>query len=96
MVGADSLTNAMSLNTATFTGSRILGSAIAGAMIAGFGYGPVFLVNGLIFILIGLQLREIVAELEDRPVGELIGQAVLICLTVIVVRITGRSKWPAV
>ena len=52
MVGADSLTNAMSLNTATFTGSRILGAAIAGAMIAGFGYGPVFLVNGLSYLAV--------------------------------------------
>jgi MFS family permease len=52
MVGGDSLTNAMSLNTATFTGSRILGSAIAGAMIAGFGYGPVFLVNGLSYLAV--------------------------------------------
>ena len=52
MVGADSLTNAMSLNTATFTGSRILGAAIAGVVIAGFGYGPVFLVNGLSYLAV--------------------------------------------
>lgn len=67
MVGADSLTNAMSLNTATFTGSRILGSAIAGALIAGFGYGPVFLVNGLSYLAVVVALMAMrTDELHSR------------------------------
>jgi MFS family permease len=45
LVGPDDLTNAMSLNTATFTGSRILGAVIAGVLIDRIGVGPVFLVN---------------------------------------------------
>ena len=46
-----------------------------------------FLINGAAFILIGLQIRTVLAGLGDRPVGELIGLAVAICATVILVRI---------
>lgn len=46
----------------------------------------IFILNGLIFILIGLQLPTIVAGLSDRSVGELLGYAVAISLTVILVR----------
>jgi Na+/H+ antiporter len=46
-----------------------------------------FLLNGLIFILIGLQLRSVVARLDVYSAGELIFYAVLVSLTVILVRI---------
>lgn len=46
----------------------------------------IFLFNGLIFILIGLQLRNILEELRNDSVWVLVGQAALVCLTVIVVR----------
>src|SRR2546421_380513 len=49
MVGPEDLTNAMSLNTATFTGSRILGAALGGLLIGAFGVGPVFLINGITY-----------------------------------------------
>src|SRR4051794_1740793 len=45
-----------------------------------------FLLNGVVFILIGLQLPSILADL-DQPAGELIGVAVAVSLTVIVTRI---------
>src|SRR5215211_6830048 len=45
-----------------------------------------FLLNGLIFILIGLQLRSIVGGLDEYTVGQLISYAVLVSLTVILVR----------
>ena len=45
-----------------------------------------FLLNGLIFALIGLQLRGIVERLSDYPAGALILYAGLISLTVILVR----------
>src|ERR671917_2415195 len=45
-----------------------------------------FLLNGLIFALIGLQLRSIVESLSDYPVATLVLYAVLISLTVIVAR----------
>jgi monovalent cation/hydrogen antiporter len=46
-----------------------------------------FLLNGLIFILIGLQLRNVVARLDVYSADELIFYAVLVSLTVILVRI---------
>jgi CPA1 family monovalent cation:H+ antiporter len=46
-----------------------------------------FLLNGLAFILIGLQLRRVYFQLEDYPLGELLKDTGAIALTVIVVRI---------
>ena len=56
MVGKARLTNAVSLNTATFTTARILGPAIAGLLIAGVGIGPCFLVNAASFVPVTLAL----------------------------------------
>jgi len=50
MVGPADLTNAMSLNTATFTGMRIVGPAIAGVLIAWKGTAPVFLINAISYL----------------------------------------------
>ena len=50
MVGRERLTNAISLNTATFTTARVLGPVIAGFLIAGVGIGPCFLVNAISFV----------------------------------------------
>ena len=47
-----------------------------------------FLLNGLIFVLIGLQLRNVVEELGEYSAGELILYAALVSLTVILVRIS--------
>ena len=47
LVGREDLTNAMSLNTATMTGTRIVGPAIAGVLIGAFGVAPVFLINAV-------------------------------------------------
>jgi MFS family permease len=56
MVGRDRLTNAVSLNTATFTTARVLGPAIGGLMIAGVGIGQCFLLNALSFVPVTLVL----------------------------------------
>ncbi|HEX5951065.1 MAG TPA: MFS transporter, partial [Actinomycetota bacterium] len=76
MVGPAELTNAMSLNTATFTGSRIVGPVIAGVMIGTVGTAPVFLVNGLTYIaVVSALLAMRVAELHPRErVGKARGQ----------------------
>ena len=74
MVGREDLTNAMSLNTATFTGSRIVGPVIAGAMVATVGTAPVFLVNGVTYMavvaaLLAMRVREL--HPRDRvPAGK--------------------------
>ena len=52
MVGREDLTNAMSLNTATMTGTRIAGPAIAGLLIGAFGVAPVFLINALSYMAV--------------------------------------------
>jgi NhaP-type Na+/H+ or K+/H+ antiporter len=47
----------------------------------------VFLLNGLVFLLIGLQLRVIVGTLASREPLTLLTDALLICLTVVLVRV---------
>jgi MFS family permease len=49
MVGRDRLTNAVSLNTATFTIARVLGPAAAGLLINAVGIGECFLINAASF-----------------------------------------------
>jgi len=61
IVGPDDLPNAVSLNSANFNAGRLIGPAVSGALIAAFGTGPSFLVNGLsyCFVIAALfQLNE--------------------------------------
>jgi MFS family permease len=67
LVGPDSLTNAMSLNTATFTGARIVGPALAGVLIGAFDTGPVFLINAISYTaVIAALLAMRTSELRPR------------------------------
>jgi MFS family permease len=67
MVGRADLTNAMSLTTATFTGSRVVGPAIAGLLIAAFGVAPVFLINAVSYLSVVVALLAMrPAELQRR------------------------------
>jgi MFS family permease len=52
MVGEDVLTNAVSLNSAAFTGSRIIGPALAGILIATVGLAVCFLIDGLSYLAV--------------------------------------------
>jgi CPA1 family monovalent cation:H+ antiporter len=54
----------------------------------GFGLWEilVFLLNAVLFILIGLQLPVVVDGLDGRGMGEAVGYAALVCFTVIAVR----------
>ena len=47
----------------------------------------VFLVNGLVFILIGLQLQDVHEGLDGRTTGELVSAALAVVATVVVVRV---------
>jgi monovalent cation/hydrogen antiporter len=47
----------------------------------------IFIVNGLAFLLIGLQLRTVIDDVAGRQTLELLGLAALVSLTVIVVRL---------
>ena len=50
IVGQDDLPNAVSLNSANFNAGRLVGPAISGLLIAAFGTGPSFLVNGISYL----------------------------------------------
>ncbi|HVF51981.1 MAG TPA: MFS transporter [Actinomycetota bacterium] len=56
MVGRERLTNAVSLNTATFTTARVIGPAVAGLLITTVGIGEGFLVNAASFIPVTIAL----------------------------------------
>lgn len=49
LVEPEGMANAMALNTATMTGSRAMGPAIAAALIPVIGFGGCYLVNGISF-----------------------------------------------
>jgi MFS family permease len=67
MVGEETLTNAVSLNSATFTGARIIGPAVAGLLIATVGMAICFLIDGLSYIaVIAALLAMRAAELHPQ------------------------------
>ena len=64
------LPNAVSLNSASFNGARLIGPAVAGVLTAVVGAGPVFLINGGSFaatLLALLLLRTSALEKQSRP-----------------------------
>ena len=56
MVGEDDLTNAVSLNSAVFMGSRVLGPALAGFLINNVHLASPFLVDGLSYLALIVAL----------------------------------------
>jgi MFS family permease len=52
MVGEGTLTNAVSLNSAAFTGARIIGPALAGILIATVGMAICFLIDGISYLAV--------------------------------------------
>jgi MFS family permease len=70
MVGRERLTNAVSLNTATFTAARVLGPAIAGLLITTVGIGECFLFDSLSFIPITIVLLRMNRD-ELRPAEQI-------------------------
>ncbi|MCB1031526.1 MAG: MFS transporter [Acidimicrobiales bacterium] len=52
MVPPEDLPNAVSLNSAVMTGSRVIGPAIAGALVLTVGYGWPFIIDGLSYIAV--------------------------------------------
>ena len=70
VVGQTDLPNAVSLNSANFNAGRLVGPAISGGLIAAFGTGPSFIVNGLsyFFVITALaNLNEKAFFHQDRP-----------------------------
>ena len=78
MVGPRSLPNAVALNAGLFNGSRVIGPAIAGVVIAGFGVGVCFVVNAFSFLavlaaLASLRSEELVAVERETGTGHAAG-----------------------
>src|SRR6185437_15787532 len=61
LVGEEDLHNAVALNSTSFNAARMIGPAVAGITIAGFGTGWAFLANGVSFfaVLISLSLLRV-------------------------------------
>jgi MFS family permease len=77
MVGQDDLPNAVALNSAMFSTSRIIGPAIGAVLIKLFDVGPVFAVNALSFaaVIAGLLMMRSEELHLTPPVAKAKGQA---------------------
>ena len=69
MVGPRELPNAVALNSGLFNGSRVIGPAIAGLVIAAVGTGLCFVVNAVSFLAV-LTALVLVREEELRTVAK--------------------------
>lgn len=68
LVGDVDLPNAVALNSTSFNGARMIGPAIAGAVIASVGTGWAFVINGFSFLAVLLSLARLRrADLHDHP-----------------------------
>jgi MFS family permease len=68
MVGEETLTNAVSLNSAAFTGARVIGPAIAGLVIAAFGMAWCFGIDAISYLFVlGALLAMRTEELHAQP-----------------------------
>jgi len=70
VVGQTDLPNAVSLNSANFNAGRLVGPAVSGGLIAAFGTGPSFIINGLSYFFVItalLNLNEKAFFHQDRP-----------------------------
>jgi len=76
MVGRDQVINAVGLNSAVFTGARVIGPAVAGLLIATVGTGWCFLFNGLSYlpVVAGLLLMRPSELTRAAPVARARGQ----------------------
>ena len=68
LVGGSNLSNAVALNSASFSAARMIGPAVAGLLTAAVGAGWVFLINGASFgaVLVSLAFLR-VADLQWSP-----------------------------
>jgi len=68
MVGRDVLQNAVSLNSAAFNVSRMIGPAIAGVLIEAFGAAPGFFLNGVSYVAVIISMFAMTkADLHTAP-----------------------------
>ena len=73
LVPTAQLSNAMSMNTAVMTGSRVFGAALAALLVGPIGTGWLFIMNGvsyaaMIYGIVGLRKSEMIPAIK-RPAG---------------------------
>jgi MFS family permease len=71
LVGRSDLANAVALNSLVFNGARIVGPAVAGLLIARFGVGLAFFLNGLSFVAVLAALLATRTPGNPDPAGRL-------------------------
>jgi MFS family permease len=71
LVDKDDLMNAIALNSSMVNGSRILGPAIAGLLVAWLGEGLCFLINAISYlaVILSLVLMTVGKNREEKPTG---------------------------
>ena len=67
LVGRDDVINAVALNSAGFNTARIVGPAVAGLVIGGFGLVPAFVANSVGFVVVIVTLLTL--RTHGRPAG---------------------------
>src|SRR5437660_1407677 len=67
MVGADDLPTAIALNSSIFNGARVVGPAIAGALVAAIGEAPCFFLNGASYLAVLVALAAMRLPRAARP-----------------------------
>ncbi|MCL5071362.1 MAG: MFS transporter [Actinobacteria bacterium] len=72
MVGKEDLPSAISLNSGIFNGARVIGPSLAGFLIAVFGVGGAFILNGISYVavisaLLIMKVTSIVHETHPNP-----------------------------
>jgi MFS family permease len=68
LVPEDQITNAVSLNSALMTGSRVIGPALGGLLVTTVGFGWAFALDGLSYVAVLVALRRIdPAEVRPAP-----------------------------
>jgi MFS family permease len=69
LVEKDDLMNAIALNSSVINGSRIVGPAVAGLLVAWLGEGLCFLINAISYlgVIAGLLLMKAVRRREEKP-----------------------------
>jgi MFS family permease len=77
MTSKEDLLNAISLNSAIFNAARVVGPAIAGLLVAAFGEGLCFLLNGVSFMavivcLLAMRLPKFERHVRDSPWAHLV------------------------
>ncbi len=77
MTSKEDLLNAISLNSAIFNAARVVGPAVAGLLVAAFGEGLCFLLNGVSFMavigcLLAMRLPKFTRQVQDSPWAHLV------------------------